>query len=383
MQVPAFHGMVGTSRAMYKIYKRIRNVSAFDIPILIIGESGSGKELVARAIHHESQRRSGPFHAVNTGALAPELIASELFGHEKGAFTGATAPKKGFFEIADGGTLFLDEIGTMGADTQVSLLRVIETQTFTRVGGTTPIQSNVRILAATNADLKACVRSSSFRSDLYYRLSVFPLSIPPLRKRREDIPILAEYYRERLTAKFNRPIRGFEAGAIKQLRSYGWPGNVRELSNVITWLLLSASGDMITESEVVEALYQAAIQSPEPDDFGDDGEFGADAPAGAAARARTPAEAFADADTDADAEAGTESVAAAGATESQPAQRAPTPAEPGVHTIHSGQTIEDVERELIVATLRDSSGNRTQAAKLLGISRKSLYNKIKSYNIER
>ncbi len=356
MQVPAFHGMVGTSRAMHKIYKRIRNVSAFDIPILIIGESGSGKELVARAIHYESQRRSGPFHAVNTGALAPELIASELFGHEKGAFTGATAPKKGFFEIADGGTLFLDEIGTMGQDTQVSLLRVIETQTFTRVGGTTPIQSNVRILAATNADLKACVRNSTFRSDLYYRLSVFPLSIPPLRKRRDDIPVLAEYYRERLTAKFNRPIRGFEPGAIKQLRSYGWPGNVRELSNVITWLILAASGDTITEAEVVEALYQAAIQSPEPDP-GEEDEVGAEAAASAGAET--------------------------GAAEPQPAEHDSPPAEPGVHTIHSGQTIEDVERELIVATLRDSSGNRTQAAKLLGISRKSLYNKIKTYNIER
>ena len=359
MQGPAFHGMVGTSRAMHKIYMRIRNVSAFDIPILIIGESGSGKELVARAIHHESHRRSGPFHAVNTGALAPELIASELFGHEKGAFTGATTAKKGFFEIADGGTLFLDEIGTMGTDTQVSLLRVLETQMFTRVGGTTPIQSNVRILAATNADLKEFVRNKAFRSDLYYRLSVFPLTLPPLRKRRDDIPILAEYFRERLTAKFSRPIRGFDPGAVKQLRSYGWPGNVRELSNVVTWLILAASGDMITESEVVEALYQAAIQAPESVD--PEEEIEAEAPASAGVNVELQA----------------------GSEGSHASERVPPPVESGVHTIHSGQTIEDVERELIVATLRDSSGNRTQAAKLLGISRKSLYNKIKTYNLER
>jgi len=253
--------MVGNSRAMSKVYKRIRNVSPFDIPILIIGESGSGKELVARAIHNESSRRSGPFHAVNTGALTAELIASELFGHEKGAFTGATTAKKGFFEIASGGTLFLDEIGTMGHDTQVNLLRIIENQTFTRVGGTTPIRSDVRILAATNDDLRKQVRSNRFRRDLYYRLSVFPLTLPPLRKRRDDIPVLVEFFREQYTAQFDRPVRGFEPGAMKQLRSYGWPGNVRELSNMLIRLVVGATRDMITETEVVEALYQTAMQT--------------------------------------------------------------------------------------------------------------------------
>ena len=333
--------MVGSSSAMSKVYKRIRSISTFNIPILIIGESGSGKELVARAIHNESARRSGPFHAVNTGALTPELIGSELFGHEKGAFTGATAAKQGFFEIANGGTLFLDEIGTMSADTQVNLLRIIESQTFTRVGGTTPIQSDVRLLAATNIDLRARVRSNEFRRDLYYRLSVFPLALPPLRKRRDDIPVLAEYFRERFTAEFERSVRGFDKGAIKQLRSYGWPGNVRELSSVIIRLVVGAGGEIITEAEVVEALYQTAMQVV--DDL--QGEE------------RSEADALPESDT----------------------QPTGDPAEP---TIHAGLTIEDVERKLIEATLREAHGNRTKAARLLGISRKSLYNKIKSYELD-
>jgi DNA-binding NtrC family response regulator len=368
MQAPTFHGMVGSSKAMNKVYTRIRSVSPFDIPILIIGESGSGKELVARAIHNESARRSGPFHAVNTGALTPELIASELFGHEKGAFTGATAAKKGFFEIANGGTLFLDEIGTMSPDTQVNLLRIIETQAFTRVGGTTPIRSNVRILAATNIDLRSRVRSNGFRRDLYYRLSVFPLTLPPLRKRREDIAVLAEYFRERCTAEFARPIRGFEPGAMKQLRSYGWPGNVRELSNVLIRLVVGAAGEMITEAEVVEALYQTALQIPEPAAA----ERGVDeerAPTGTEhARlheaSEPPGEQPADGWTASERHIGDD-----GDSDED-------------STIQAGRTIEDVERQLIEATLREAHGNRTKAAKLLGISRKSLYNKIKSYDID-
>ncbi|MFP4113394.1 MAG: sigma-54 interaction domain-containing protein [Spirochaetota bacterium] len=376
MQAPTFHGMVGSSNAMNKVYTRIRNVSPFDIPILIIGESGSGKELVARAIHSESARRSGPFHAVNTGALTPELIASELFGHEKGAFTGATTAKKGFFEIADGGTLFLDEIGTMGADTQVNLLRIIETQSFHRVGGTTPIRSNVRILAATNVDLRAQVRSNGFRSDLYYRLSVFPLSLPPLRKRREDIPVLAEYFRERFTAQFERPVRGLEPGAMKQLRSYGWPGNVRELSNVIIRLVVGAAKEMITEAEVVEALYQTAMQVPEMQVAPRDGSGGAamiqSVPAAAlATQAATP---------------GGNAAEGVGTDAAPPdPSSAFTPSSDGESnepTIHAGQTIEDMERQLIEATLREAHGNRTKAAKLLGISRKSLYNKVKAYGID-
>ena len=372
MQAPAFHGMVGDSVAMNKVYKRIRNVSPFDIPILIIGESGSGKELVARAIHNESARRSGPFHAVNTGALTPELIASELFGHEKGAFTGATAAKKGFFEIADGGTLFLDEIGTMGTDTQVNLLRIIETSTFTRVGGTTPIRSNVRILAATNIDLRAKVRENGFRRDLYYRLSVFPLSLPPLRKRRDDIAMLAEFFREQYTAQFGRPVRGFEPKAMKQLRSYGWPGNVRELSNMIIRLVVGASADMITEAEVVEALYQTAMQVPEEAPAGESDPLALET--GDLSAATAPAD---------DARGAPAAVAAPPAVETAVAGEQPPFSDDEAETsIQAGRTIEDVERQLIEATLREARGNRTKAAKLLGISRKSLYNKIKSYDIE-
>jgi len=371
MQAPTFHGMVGSSRAMSKVYKRIRNVSPFDIPILIIGESGSGKELVARAIHNESARRSGPFHAVNTGALTAELIASELFGHEKGAFTGATTAKKGFFEIANGGTLFLDEIGTMGHDTQVNLLRIIESQTFTRVGGTTPLRSNVRILAATNADLRMQVRSNSFRRDLYYRLSVFPLTLPPLRKRRDDIPVLVEFFREQYTAQFDRPVRGFEAGAMKQLRSYGWPGNVRELSNMVIRLVVGAAGDMIAETDVVEALYQTAMQIPEAE-LADP----ATAPEISSTEADAPVNSSAG-DRDSD------SQPIRGFVQGDPADETVDHSEdPEESTLHAGQTIEAMERQLIEATIRESNGNRTKAAKLLGISRKSLYNKIKSYRID-
>ncbi|MFW5737330.1 MAG: sigma-54 interaction domain-containing protein [Spirochaetota bacterium] len=369
MQAPAFHGMVGESTAMSKVYKRIRNVSPFDIPILIIGESGSGKELVARAIHNESARRSGPFHAVNTGALTPELIASELFGHEKGAFTGATSARKGFFEIADGGTLFLDEIGTMGADTQVNLLRIIETASFTRVGGTTPIRSNVRILAATNIDLRAKVRANAFRRDLYYRLSVFPLMLPPLRKRRGDIPVLAEFFREQYTAQFDRPVRGFEPKAMKQLRSYGWPGNVRELSNMVIRLVVGATSELIREADVVEALYQTAMQLPEDAPEGE-GDPLALVTAGDPAPQNAPS--------------GVATASAETPPEPEPvSHREPPEAElEDEPAIQAGRTIEDVERQLIEATLREARGNRTKAAKLLGISRKSLYNKIKSYGIE-
>ena len=373
MQAPRFHGMVGSSRAMSNVYSRIRNISPFDIPILIMGESGSGKELVARAIHNESTRRSGPFHAVNTGALTPELIASELFGHEKGAFSGATAAKQGFFEIANGGTLFLDEIGTMSPDTQVNLLRIIESQTFTRVGGTTPIHSDVRILAATNIDLRSRVRANEFRRDLYYRLSVFPLALPPLRTRRDDIAVLAEYFRERFTAEFDRPIRGFDKGAVKQLRAYGWPGNVRELSNMIIRLVVGASGEVITEAEVVEALYQTAMQVV--DDV--PGELPREA--GTSANDQTLREAA----TQEDAEMPDEDATMRRST-SEPGdasgrgQFVDGSDEP---TIHAGLTIEDVERKLIEATLREAHGNRTKAAKLLGISRKSLYNKIKAYDL--
>ncbi len=334
---------------MQKVYRSIRRVSQLDIPVLITGESGSGKELVAHAIHNESPRRSGPFHAVNTGALTPDLIASELFGHEKGAFTGATAAKKGVFEIADGGTLFLDEIGTMGLDNQVDLLRVIESQTFTRVGGTTPIRSNVRILAAANTDLRQMVREKRFRADLYYRLSVFPLPLPPLRKRRADIPILAEFFRQEYASQYNHEVRGFDERAIRQLRSYGWPGNVRELSNVVLRLVVSATEPMITEGDVAEALYETAVLVDAEPDPGD-----REAPLSAV----------------------TSAVGAAAQVETAPESTSEAT------QVIAGRTIEEVERELIEATLRRTGGNRTKAARLLGISRKSLYNKVKSYEID-
>ncbi len=342
---------------MRRVYKSIRNVSPLDVPVLILGESGSGKELVARAIHNESPRRSGPFHAVNAGVLTPELVASELFGHAKGAFTGATTSKKGYFESADGGTLFLDEISTMRLETQIDLLRVIETQTFTRVGGTAPIRSNVRILAAANVDLRRHIRANTFRPDLYYRLSVFPLALPPLRKRRKDIPVLAEYFRQRFVAEFNRPVVGFDQGALRRLRAYDWPGNVRELSNVVIRLVIAARDQMVTESEVIDALHHTALDP------------------------QTQTAGTVASDPDALAESVYDD--ARGDTPMRPA----SPESPEVDGsdaagITAGRTIIDVERDLIVATLEQTRGNRTKAAKLLGISRKSLYNKIRSYGLE-
>ena len=398
-----FHGMVGSSSAMRRVYKSIRNVSPLDVPVLILGESGSGKELVARAIHNESARRSGPFHAVNAGVLSPDLVASELFGHEKGAFTGATTATKGYFESADGGTLFLDEISTMPLETQIDLLRVIETQTYTRVGSTSEITTNVRILAAANVDLLRHIRAKTFRPDLYYRLSVFPLSLPPLRKRRRDIPVLAEYFRQRFVSEFKRPIVGFEPGALRRLRAYDWPGNVRELSNVIVRLVIAANDEMITEEEVIEAFGQAAFgqaafepavadrraaERREPREA--DGVY-AVRPATTGrvepAQAKQPQQPVG-------ASGGHTAVArepdahgigepSAGATVDDRAEPAPEAVDDNDATgIAAGRTITDVERDLIVATLEQTRGNRTKAAKLLGISRKSLYNKIRSYSLE-
>jgi formate hydrogenlyase transcriptional activator len=228
-----FEEIVGTSPALQTVLSRISKVARSDSTILITGETGTGKELVARAIHRRSNRASRAFVSVNCAAIPRDLIASELFGHEKGAFTGATQQRLGRFELANGGTLFLDEVGELPAETQIALLRVLQEHEFERVGGMRPIRADVRVIAATNRDLQAAISAGSFRSDLFYRLHVFPIEIPPLRERREDIPLLVEYFIDRYARKAGKHITTVEKRTLQVLQSYPWPGNIRELQNVI------------------------------------------------------------------------------------------------------------------------------------------------------
>jgi Nif-specific regulatory protein len=225
--------IIGGSVAMQEMLQMARTVAATNTTVLLLGESGTGKEVMARAIHQWSQRSEHPFVAINCVALTPELLASELFGHEKGAFTGATSQKKGKFELADGGTLFLDEIGDLAPDLQTKLLRVLQDKEFQRVGGVKDIHANVRILAATNRDLRQAMQSGAFREDLFYRLNVVTITLPPLRDRRDDIPGMVDYFIEYCCREVNRPTMSITASAIQVLQAYHWPGNVRELQNVI------------------------------------------------------------------------------------------------------------------------------------------------------
>jgi transcriptional regulator with GAF, ATPase, and Fis domain len=228
-----FEEIVGISPALHTVLSRVSKVAPTDSTVLITGATGTGKELVARAIHRRSQRSSRAFLSVNCAAIPRDLIASELFGHEKGAFTGATHRRLGRFELAEGGTIFLDEIGELPAETQIALLRVLQEHEFERVGGTGTIRTNVRVIAATNRDLEAAIASGMFRSDLFYRLNVFPIDVPPLRERRKDIPVLVEYFIDRFARKAGKSIRGINKKSLELLQSYPWPGNVRELQNVI------------------------------------------------------------------------------------------------------------------------------------------------------
>jgi len=228
-----FEEIVGTSPALQTVLSLISKVAPTDSSVLITGETGTGKELVARAIHRRSGRSSRPFVSVNCAAIPRDLIGSELFGHEKGAFTGATQRRLGRFELAEGGTIFLDEIGELSAETQIALLRVLQEHEFERVGGAGTIRANVRVIAATNRDLEAAVAASLFRRDLFYRLNVFPIEMPPLRERREDIPMLVEYFIDRYARRAGKSFQTLNKKSLDLLQSYSWPGNIRELQNVI------------------------------------------------------------------------------------------------------------------------------------------------------
>lgn len=246
----------GSSPAMQEAIRLARTVAATDSTVFLLGESGTGKEVLARAIHQWSPRAEHPFVAVNCVALTPELLASELFGHERGAFTGATAQKKGKFELAEGGSVFLDEIGDLAPDLQVKLLRVLQSKEFQRVGGVRDIRVNVRILAATNRDLHQAMRRGTFREDLYYRLNVIAITLPPLRDRTADLPDLVQHFLEQYRREVNRPHLGLEPEAMQLLCAYHWPGNVRELQNAIERAVVLAPGPRITVGDLPAELRQ-------------------------------------------------------------------------------------------------------------------------------
>ncbi|MEW6072353.1 MAG: sigma-54 dependent transcriptional regulator [Planctomycetota bacterium] len=312
-----FEGIIGHSPAMQRVFDVLRQVSPTHATVLILGESGTGKELVARAIHTNSPRKGKPLVAVNCAALSQGLIESELFGHMKGAFTGAVGAKEGLIVYADGGTLFLDEVGDMPLETQAKLLRVLESREVQPVGGTTATKVDIRLVAATNQDLRAKVGEGRFREDLLFRLQVVSLPLPPLRERAGDVPLLIEHFLGEFAAEHGRAVRGITPEARALLVRYDWPGNVRELRNAIENMVLLARGDVIEEADVPEHVRAAAGQ----------------------ARA------------------------------------------PGGHLDLAGRSLEEVERALIEANLDLVEGNRQKAAKILGIGERTLYRKIKEYGL--
>jgi two-component system response regulator HydG len=300
--------------------------------VLIQGESGSGKELVARAIHERSSRRDGPFIAVNCAALPETLLESELFGYEKGAFTGAAGRKEGRFELADGGTLFLDEIADLSPVTQPKILRVLQEGEFERVGGTRTLRVDVRIVTATNQDLATLVRDKRFREDLFYRLNVITIQVPPLRDRREDVPVLAQHFLRVYAAKNNRALDGFTDDALGCLEAYSWPGNVRELENVVERAVVLARGMRVDVGDLPDAVRERSVML---------------------IRGGVP-----------------------GAGEGSGA------VPEGVFQIRVGTPLAEVEARLLEETLRLNHGNKTLTAKMLGIDPKTVFRKLKQGEAE-
>ncbi len=340
-------GIVGRSEAMQQVFKMIGQVAGTDATTLITGESGTGKELVARAIYHHSNRSTQPFLAVNCAAIPEQLLESELFGHERGAYTGATMQRIGKFEQCNGGTIFLDEIGDMTPATQTKILRVLQSGTFERVGGNSPIKVDVRVIAATNKPLEEAVAARQFREDLFYRLNVVRIHIPPLRERREDVRLLVNYFLKKLARDQQSSPKSISAGVIKALEQFHWPGNVRELENVIRRALVVVKGDAILLSDLPLEV------------------AGAGSPAAASALAAAPLAATS-------AETGMTDVVLLARRLFQWARKDP-----------KLKIIPAVERELVIQALRETNGNQVQAAKLLGITRATLRKRIEKFEIQR
>ncbi len=258
-----FEQMVGGSTTMREVYREIRQAASTDMPVLLTGETGTGKDLVARAIHQQSHRSQAMFHPIHLGALPPELVAGELFGYEKGAFTGATRSHRGLFEKTNGGTIFLDEIGTIDEKIQISLLRLIETQQLERIGGSRTIFSNVRIVAATNENLSEAVDQGRFREDLFFRLDIFQIMLPPVRERGGDVVLLVNHFLKRFNDDYQRGIVGISPECISILESYDWPGNVREIKNVMHRAVLNATGGILLPGHLPQRLQKARTKTPE------------------------------------------------------------------------------------------------------------------------
>jgi two-component system nitrogen regulation response regulator GlnG len=335
--------LIGRSPAMQDIYRVLARLMQTDLTVMISGESGTGKELVARALHDYGKRRGGPFVAVNMAAIPRDLIESELFGHEKGAFTGAQARSAGRFEQADGGTLFLDEIGDMPMEAQTRLLRVLQQGEYTTVGGRTPIKTDVRIIAATNKDLRVLINQGLFREDLFFRLNVVPLRLPPLRERGEDIPDLVRHFFA-LVAKEGLPAKQIEGAALERLKRHRWPGNVRELENLIRRLAALYPQEIITENIIDSELQQPAL-APAPAEGKED-----DSLSGSVERhLATYFQSFGDG--------------------------LPPP---GLYH----RVLREVENPLISAALASTRGNQIKAAELLGVNRNTLRKKIRDLDIQ-
>jgi two-component system response regulator PilR (NtrC family) len=260
-----FHQLIGRSKPMQKVFELVQLAAPSKSNILVLGESGTGKELVAKAIHHHSRRADGPFVTVNSGSMPTDLLESNLFGHVKGAFTGAVTSKKGLFELADNGSIFFDEIGNVPPDTQAKLLRVIQEREFMRLGGLETIRVDVRIIAATNVDLQEEVRGGAFREDLYYRLNVITVVLPPLRDRSEDIPLLAHHFLRRYAEENEKAIREISPGAMQLLIDYHWPGNVRELENVVERAAVLSTGEVLDESLLSDQVRHPAPEMRPPE----------------------------------------------------------------------------------------------------------------------
>jgi two-component system nitrogen regulation response regulator GlnG len=335
--------LIGRSPAMQEIYRVIARLTQTDLTVMIMGESGTGKELVARALHDYGKRRYGTFVAVNMAAIPKELVESELFGHERGAFTGATNRGVGRFEQAEGGTLFLDEIGDMPLEAQTRLLRVLQQGEYTTVGGRTPIKTDVRIIAATNRDLRQLIQQGLFREDLYYRLNVVPLRLPPLRERVEDIPDLARHFLRKAEEE-GLPHKSLDNEALDMLRRHRWPGNVRELENLIRRLAVLQSGDSIPASAIAAELREPARSAAADED-------GKPQSLGAAVEQYLTRYFLAQGD------------------------RLPPP---GVYD----RIVQEVERPLISICLAATRGNQIRAAQLLGLNRNTLRKKIKDLRLE-
>jgi DNA-binding NtrC family response regulator len=338
LETGVFENMIGRSRAMVRVFETIEKVAPTDVTVLVRGESGTGKELVARAIHYRSPRARGPFIAVNCAAFSRELVESELFGHEKGAFTGAVARREGKFEAADGGTLFLDEIGDMSLETQAKLLRVIQEKQFERIGGNQPLNVDVRIIAATNQDLETMVSQGRFREDLYYRIKVVEIRIPPLRERREDIPPMVQAFIREASQRYDKPEKKLAPEAMRACIEHPWKGNARSLKAAIDQAVILSAGDEIASGEL--------FSGSEPDTAEHNG---------AAPGAAAPID--------------------SGASAAEAEQRGMTFREA------KEKFVGDWERDFFIRALRATGGNISRAAERTGMYRQSFQQKLRELGI--